>query len=132
MKVDARAVLERRWADQRALVSRAERFAGPAPGPAASARPDRHRVDRARSVAGRWVVDPATAARRRAAGDDHGRAWSGWVMAVTVSPSIPSKSLGLQVYKGSLLARAVAAMRASNARAAGLRPARRIESATAP
>lgn len=28
MKVDARAVLERRWVEQRALVSRAERFAG--------------------------------------------------------------------------------------------------------
>ena len=52
--------------------------------------------------------------------------------AMTSSPSIPAKSAGLHVYTESPLDSAIAAIIASKARAAGLRPARRSDAATMP
>jgi hypothetical protein len=56
----------------------------------------------------------------------------GSVMATTCSPSIPEKSAGLQVYTGRSCATAIAAIIASYARAAVLRPVRRSDAATWP
>ncbi len=56
----------------------------------------------------------------------------GAVTARTTRPSIPVKSSGFAVYSGKPVASAVAAIMASNERAAGFRPDRRNEAATRP
>src|SRR5882757_1121896 len=58
--------------------------------------------------------------------------WSGWGTARTSSPSMPAKSSGLHVYSGMFSAMAVAAIKASYAFAAGMRPTDRSDAATRP
>jgi hypothetical protein len=76
--------------------------------------------------------------RREAWEDEYGgrfqtpEAASGWGMPTTTRSSIPEKSLGLHVNTGSPFATAVAAIMASYARAAVLRPLRRSAAATCP
>ncbi len=65
-------------------------------------------------------------------GDQGAAGASGCGIARRSRSPMPSKSRGLQVYKGRSLATATAAMRASNARAGGFRPATRRDAATRP
>jgi hypothetical protein len=84
--------------------------------------PDRSCADRAPRGAGHQLPAASACATDR----------SGCGTARIRSSSMPAKSAGLHVWSGRSLAIAVAAMSASYARAAGLRPARRKEAATRP
>src|SRR5664279_466953 len=84
-----------------------EPIGGVEPDPVDDLGPERHELVVVRRVSAGHALSPYSLGRV-----------SGWATATTSRPSIPEKSLGLQVYRGSSLARAASASKGSGSKSA--------------